>query len=346
MINIIDYDDTVEITWTSNNMKYYIEKGYQYTKTRDKFMVKIKDLPSGSQIKYPITCDICNKIFYSSNNVLNRSKNINLHTCNNCKLVKSVKTRMAEKLDIQWDKLKIVCNNKGYKLISTIDSYSGVRGQIYYECPIHGKQHSSYNNLISGHGCYKCAKEYTANLQRNSSHKIINYINSINNNQLLNPEEYVKGDKINLKILCGLCGENTFITSFTNYRLGCNRCEFCRKSMSAAELTIKRVLEKYNIKYKQEKTFPDCKDKKVLPFDFYLYDYNKCIEFDGEQHYNMNYDITMKTPNPEEAFATRKKHDQIKTDYCNNHNIGLLRIPYYKENHIEEIITEDLGIFK
>ena len=83
-----------------------------------------------------------------------------------------------------------------------------------------------------------------------------------------------------------------------------------------------------------------------FPFDFYLYDYNKCIEYDGEQHYNMNYDITMKNPNPEQAFATRKKHDQIKTDYCKEHNIGLLRIPYYKENYIEEIIIKDLGIFK
>lgn len=346
MINIINYDDMVEITWTPSNMKYYIEKGYKYTKTRDKFMVKIKDLPSGCHVKYPIICDICGEEFFSSNNSLSRSNNTIMHTCKNCKTVKSVETRMAIKLDAQWEKLEKACDNKGYKLITAKNNYPGSEGQIYYECPIHGKQHSLYYNLINGHGCYKCAREYTANLQRNSSYKIIDYVNSVNNNQLLNPEEYIKADRINLKILCGLCGKNIFTTSFTNYRMGCNRCEFCRKSMSVAELTIKRVLDKYNIKYKQEKTFLDCKDKKALPFDFYLYDYNKCIEFDGEQHYNMNYDITMNNPDPEKSFATRKKHDQIKTDYCREHNIGLLRIPYYKENHIEEIITKDLGIFK
>ena len=41
-----------------------------------------------------------------------------------------------------------------------------------------------------------------------------------------------------------------------------------------------------NIEFKKEKKFKDCKDKYQLPFDFYLPQYNLCIEFDGEQHFN------------------------------------------------------------
>lgn len=346
MINIINYEDEVEMTWTPGNIKYYTEKGYKYTKTREKFMVKIKDLPPKCQKTIPIKCDVCGEIFYSSFNSLNRSECTDFETCKNCKLVKSVKTRMAKKLDEQWKKLEDSCKSMGYKLISTKEEYSGSKEQIYYECPKHGIQHSAYGNIINGHGCYNCAREYTTNLQRNAPKKLINYISKTNNNTLLNPEDYIKSDVANLEIMCGLCNQNTFITSFTNYKNGVNRCETCRKSMSRYELEIRNILDKYNIKYKSEKTFKDCKDKGLLPFDFYLYDYNTCIEFDGEQHYNINYDITMKAPDPKLAFETRQKHDKIKTEYCNNNGIGLIRIPYWKKNHIEEIITEKLGIFK
>ena len=346
VINIINYEDEVEMTWTAGNIKYYMEKGYKYTKTREKFMVKIKDLPFSSHAKIPIKCDVCGELFYSNFNSIHRSDCKELDTCNNCKLVKSVKTRTAKKLDSQWEKLETMCKSKGYKLITVKQDYSGAKSQIYYECSKHGIKHSSYGNLVRGHGCYDCAREFTGNIQRNTPQKMIECISKENNNTLLNSEDYKNSSTENLIILCGLCNQNTFTTSFTNYKNGVNRCEICRKKMSRYELEIRNILDKYNIKYKPEKTFKDCRDKGLLPFDFYLYDYNTCIEFDGEQHYNMNYDITMKSPNPELAFETRQKHDRMKTEYCNNNGIGLIRIPYWKKNHIEEIITEKLGIFK
>lgn len=346
VINIINYEDKVEMMWTAGNMKYYIEKGYEYTKTREKFMVKIKDLPFSSHAKIPIKCDICGEDFCSSFNSLNRSLNKNFHVCKDCKLIKSAQIRVENQFENHWNKVEKMAVSKGYKLITTKETFPGTKGQIYYECPKHGIKHSEYGNFINGHGCYDCAREYTTNLQRNKPDKLIKYISSTNNNTLLNPEDYINSPTENLIILCGLCGQNTFTTSFTNYKNGVNRCEMCRKSMSRYELEIRNILDKYNIKYKPEKTFEYCRDKGLLPFDFYLYDYNTCIEFDGEQHYNMNYDITMKSPNPKLAFETRQKHDRMKTEYCNNNGIGLIRIPYWKKNHIEEIITEKLGIFK
>ena len=40
-----------------------------------------------------------------------------------------------------------------------------------------------------------------------------------------------------------------------------------------------------NYKFLTQHKFNDCKFKKPLPFDFYLPEYNMCIEFDGEQHF-------------------------------------------------------------
>ena len=48
--------------------------------------------------------------------------------------------------------------------------------------------------------------------------------------------------------------------------------------------TIHRILQTYRLKYVDEKTFDDCRDKRRLPFDFYLPSLNLLIEHHGTQH--------------------------------------------------------------
>lgn len=334
------------MTWTSNNMNYYIEHGYTYTKTKDKFMVKIKDLPRGSHVKYPIICDICGETYYSSNNILNRSSNTSLHTCNKCKRKKSVETQKIKQLDYHWEKLMNFCSKMNYELITNKEDFKNTKTMITYKCPKHGIQTSIYNNLVSGHGCKKCAMETNGINQRNSPQKLIEYIGSYYNDKLLNPEEYLRAGESNLKILCGQCGKNVFVTSFINFKNGTQRCINCTRSISSNELKIRNILDEHNINYIPEKTFPDCKDKGLLFFDFYLPDNNMIIEFDGEQHYNNNFHITRGIKDPEGTFKKQKLHDEIKNQYCKDKGIYLLRIPYWEENHLEEIIIKELGILK
>lgn len=96
------------------------------------------------------------------------------------------------------------------------------------------------------------------------------------------------------------------------------------KNFSKGELKIKNILQKLNISFKQEYKFKDCinpKTKYPLRFDFYLPDYNCCIEYDGEQHFIegcfQNNDL-----------KDRQYKDNIKNLYCKNNNIILIRIPY------------------
>ena len=39
-----------------------------------------------------------------------------------------------------------------------------------------------------------------------------------------------------------------------------------------------------------------------------------------------------------------QRRDKIKTDYCKNNNIGLLRLPYYEKDNFEAMIIDTLHI--
>lgn len=48
---------------------------------------------------------------------------------------------------------------------------------------------------------------------------------------------------------------------------------------------IRQLLRDYKVQYIPQYKFLDCKDQRPLPFDFYLPEYNTCIEYDGGQHF-------------------------------------------------------------
>ncbi len=90
-----------------------------------------------------------------------------------------------------------------------------------------------------------------------------------------------------------------------------------------------------NIEFVREKTFNECKSKKnrKLRFDFWLPDYNTCIEFDGPQHYNATSYYGL------ESFKTIQINDKIKNEYCIKNNIQLIRIKYEQHKQEEKIIN-------
>lgn len=73
-----------------------------------------------------------------------------------------------------------------------------------------------------------------------------------------------------------------------------------------------------------------------MPFDFYLPDYNTCIEYDGELHYK-----AVDYFGGDDALSNTKCRDEIKTQYCKENNIKLIRIPYWEFDNIEEILNRE-----
>jgi very-short-patch-repair endonuclease len=104
------------------------------------------------------------------------------------------------------------------------------------------------------------------------------------------------------------------------------------------EEKIKLFLDNKNIIYNKEHKFKSCRYKQPLKFDFYLPEHNICIEYDGEQHFKKYH----KWENNDDDLTLRKIRDQIKTNYCKNNNIKLIRIPYTELKNIDFILTEKL----
>lgn len=141
------------------------------------------------------------------------------------------------------------------------------------------------------------------------------------------------------KCLCD-CGNSEYVEVpahqlIRGHTLSCG----CRHQ-SKWEIFISDYLTALNITFQPQKRFSDCKNQKqsdMLPFDFYLPDYNICIEFDGEHHFHPingwgGYD----------KFIITQENDRIKTQYCKDNNIILLRLPYTYSK--EDIKNEILNI--
>ena len=79
-----------------------------------------------------------------------------------------------------------------------------------------------------------------------------------------------------------------------------------------------------------------------LSFDFYLPDYNLCIEYDGEQHYKeMRYSKDGKS-----GLDRVMETDLLKNKFCLQHNIKLIRIAYniiYTPKQLLYLIKENFS---
>lgn len=112
---------------------------------------------------------------------------------------------------------------------------------------------------------------------------------------------------------------------------------------SAGEELITSLLQTHNIQYTTQYEFNDLKgDYNNLRFDFAIFNNNdiQClIEYQGDQHYRPW------NNEPIERFEKRLEYDQKKRNYCNQHNIKLIEIPYSDYNkitweYLEELIYE------
>lgn len=117
-------------------------------------------------------------------------------------------------------------------------------------------------------------------------------------------------------------------------------------NISKGEQQVIKILETNNIIYEKEKVFNDFTypDTGKHPrFDFYLPHYNRLIEFDGQQHFQ---DIFWGRERIL-SLDQRKQKDTIKNDYAKQHNIDLIRIPYWEINNITlETILNDIYLIK
>jgi very-short-patch-repair endonuclease len=186
-------------------------------------------------------------------------------------------------------------------------------------CPIHGLLQQTPDNHLSGHGCPKCGFEISADYKKNiAKNTFVKKSNLVHNSKYdYSLTKYIGAhDKIKI-----ICSNHGIFEQTPNDHLNGKGCPKC--CQSKGEIKIIKYLDERNIKYNYQHSFHNCKHINNLVFDFYLPEYNVCIEFDGIQHFEpINYF------GGEKELELVQKRDRIKTAYCQENNIGLVRVRF------------------
>lgn len=162
--------------------------------------------------------------------------------------------------------------------------------------------------------------------------EFIKHSNMIHNNKYNYEKSIYVNSITKLIINCPLHGD--FLQSPGPHMSG-RGCRKCNDSHGETEISI--FLDKHKINYVREHIFSDCRNKSYLKFDFYIESLRTCIEFDGIQHFQpVHYFGGIK------AYEQLKINDKIKTDYCEEHYINLIRIKYTQLDDIHKILYDNL----
>lgn len=275
---------------------------------------------TGSKNSIIIICKHCGNNFEQ---IANDHKNG--HGCPNCAINKNTQSKRS-----------ILCNliTKANEIHDDFYNYDNIKlyknKHTVYDiiCPIHGIfTQSLHSHINKKRGCSKCATEK----RKDTLNMFITKSNEIHDDFYKYDLVIYRDSKTKVKIICSIHGIFTQRPKdHINNRQGCPICK-----ESKGEKVIDQYLHSINIEFERQKTFKGCKYKCLLKFDFYLPCYNLCIEFDGEQHYT-----PIEHFGGEKEFRKIQKKDQIKTDYCKQNGINLIRIRY--DDNIESELNKIL----
>jgi len=149
------------------------------------------------------------------------------------------------------------------------------------------------------------------------------------------------GNKIKTLMQHNICGYRwkTTPNSFL-------RGTFCPKCAvkSKGELRIREFLSRHRVAFKEQFRINECRHINSLPFDFAIFENDNIkflLEYDGEQHFKVS-----RFNKDKRKMVKRLKNiqlrDKIKTRYCKDNNINLLRIPYTEFDNIYLILENYL----
>lgn len=211
----------------------------------------------------------------------------------------------------------------GNKFDYSLTIYKNSTSKIKIICPKHGVfEQRAVSHLLFG--CNQCENNYI------SKKEFINNSSKTHYNKYDYTQVEYKTSASKVKIVCP---EHGVFEQRAYHHMKGTGCPNCKTSNGVN--AIKQILFSMNFEFITEHRFENCKLKNTLPFDFYLPNYNTCIEFDGEQHFKpMGYKSGKK------KFEKTIKTDNIKNEFCKNNKINLFRINY-KEN-VEKILINHI----
>lgn len=308
-------------------------------KTTEQFIEDAK-LIHGDKFKYDLVeyNGVKNKIkiICSNNHIFEQSPNdhLNGHGCKKC-------SGWGEMKYDNDEFLKRIEQIHGLEIICDKTQYIDHNEKVILNCPQHGVFYKSPKDLlIKKQGCPKCGYKRASLKNKRSPNDFVDKADVIHGYFY----NYSLVDYINaitkIKIICPKHGIfEQYPKDHINQSHGCPSCSF-----SKGERIISNILNEKEIKFIAQYSFDDCVNKNTkrkLFFDFYLPEWNVCIEFDGEQHF-----FPVNKFGGIKEFSYIKQRDEIKNEYCILNEIVLIRINYKQIKQIEEIIQKYVEHFK
>jgi very-short-patch-repair endonuclease len=209
------------------------------------------------------------------------------------------------------------------------NKYINNETKMQYKCSCGAISYITFNHFQEGHRCKDCGIKKIVDNKTLSFEYVYNEFKKYDC-ELLSKKYKTSKDKLKYKCKCGNIG----YISFDNFSHG-HRCIRCAESFGEKKINDYLIRNNYN--FERQYKINECKNIRPLPFDFYLLDYNICIEYDGEQHFEC-----VDYFGGEIGFKKCQLNDSIKTNYCQSNNIPLLRILYTEFKNIEQILDNFL----
>lgn len=293
-------------------------------KTHQEFVDELRDINPDIEIlskyvnsntKIRCKCKICGFEWEATPNALIRGKG-----CGKCYGLHLSDEDFSNKL------------HQVHQHINLNSHYRGMNKLAEFICTLDGTiwEDTPKNVIRTKYGCPTCVSKFQSERQIWSNEKYITEIKK-NCNYIYPKENYIRWN-VPIEHACSKCGYSWKVApTSVLHNPHCPSCDG-----STGERKISSILDEYQIQYECQKKFDDLKNINSLRYDFYLPSFNTLIEYDGQYHYQP---IISK-----ESFEKGKMRDELKNDYALEHNIKLIRIPYWEYDNIESILQKQLNI--
>lgn len=230
----------------------------------------------------------------------------------------------------QGDFLEELARNHGNDF-TVISQYNGAHKPIQVIHNVCGFQYEmNAGNVLRNGNCPKCANRKRRKSNAKDVDEFILEIRTMYRGEYELVGEYVnshtKTDFIHTK-----CGN--VIAKRPGSLLRGEGCGVC--SESRGERSIRYWLIDNQVDFIPQFPIRYSVEKRPLRLDFYVL--GVAIEYDGEYHYQEKPHAGGKS-----ALKDTQRRDAIKTQYCADNGIPLIRIPYWDFDNIDAILTEKL----
>lgn len=226
----------------------------------------------------------------------------------------------------------------GHKYDYSKIEYVNMHSMVRIICKEHGEFSVTPMSHLDGKECPLCKCFVSSNMDRDMANAIfVKRSKNIHGNKYdYSQVEYVNA-KTPVRIICKKHG--LFLQAPTLHMNGCG-CPLCKRSLGEerVELFLVKNSIQFERQYKVHNENLFCGNKNFY-VDFYLEKYNIIIEYNGAQHYTKTGYF-----GGEKKLADTQERDMALRQYCKEHKIKLIEIPYTEYDNIETILKNELNI--